>query len=268
MRATFRCLVFFTLGVGGAACGNTGDVVVRANGDLSDAIDAAFFADGSNVVFDTFAVVVDRAAVADVDVAGPAVVDVSGGADPVEVGVIKGLDAGRTDVVAAVAPIGDRVVVGGNAGSAVGDAMKSAGFSVFVAGSAVVDGVNKTFSWGFTTNTRYVDCHDVDGEAGITVTAGAQTEWQLTFHGDHLFLPTLDDESEAQQLRFAPLAAADDNGDNAIDVDELQGVEIGDVEGYDASADPSVVTLYDFLQAQSRTLLHINGDGECAFEKR
>ncbi len=257
MRAFFAvssCCVFFV------GCDNGGSVLVRANGEFTGAVPAEFFADGSDVAFDQFVVVVDSATVGDGTFAGPAVVDVSG-PDPVDVGLIPGLAAGTADVSAVTAPIGD-TVVSTNVDDDTLAVMTDGGFSLFVRGSAVVAGVSKTFNWGFTTNTRYVDC-----AASADVTAGATTEVQLTFHADHLFLPTLDD-AEDVQLQFAPLAAADDNGDNAIDVDELRGVEVASVDGYDASADPTVVTLYDFLQAQTRTLLHLNGDNECAFEKR
>lgn len=266
--ALVRCCVFVVFVVSAcgsiSACGSVGDVVVRANGAGTDAVDAAFFADGANVAFDQFVVVVDGVDVGDGAFVGPAVVDVSAGAAPVEVGVVAGLERGEAAVSAIVAPsAAGAAVVAANVDADVVDAVTGAGFSLLVRGSAVLDGAAKTFNWGFTTNTRYVDC-----AVATTVTAGAQTELQLTFHGDHLFLPTLDDDAEVG-LRFAALAAADDNGDDAIDVDELAGVDLADLaDGYDASADPSVVTLYDFLQAQTRTLLHLNGDNECDFEKR
>lgn len=256
---------------GGFGCGGGGGIAITTARGAA----GAAFADGADLHVEQLLVSFGELDVGDADkvINGPVVVEVSS-EDAVVVATVEGLGVARAPVSAAVVPAGEGAATVVGAG-AVSDEdlgfMQDNGFSVFIKGDAVVDGAAESFAWGFSKNSRYVDCDDGTGEPGVAVTEGAITEWQLTLHPERLFADSLAAPKDAD-LRFAPIAAADDNDDGAIDVDELNDLDVEAVAASsgapydDGGAD--VVTLFDFLGAQSRNLIGSNGTGACTVEKR
>jgi len=252
-----------------AACTSTGTVTVTTYGEdfIEKGIEATEFADGWAVTFDTFLVVLgefdathgsDTIALPshrlwDLKAAGPHTL-----ATITDAPAIHFDEAGY-----ALLPASASTQLG-NATEAQLTAMKSAGFAVHVTGTATKGESTKSFDWGFTTGTRYVDCENEDG-AGLVVVPGGTTDVQLTIHGDHLFLDDLVDPEAT--LHFQPLAGADANNDGAITLAELGAVDLTSAsipEGrYGTGSGPNVRTLADFVAAQVRSIGHWRGEGEC-----
>jgi hypothetical protein len=255
-------------------CG-AGDLAITTFGEdfIETAIPSEFFADGGSVAFSKFLVTFSEMTVNGADgkvggeVAGPVVFDLHE-AGPAEVAALTGLEARRyEDISVAVGPATD-ATLGGNAASDDVEFMKAQGFSVFVEGTVSQNDVDKTFAWGFTTNTRYVDCELEDGSLGVVVPPGGAGEWQLTIHGDHLFYDDL--ASEDAVLRLSAIMAADSNDDDVIDIGELNAVDLTSLpaDQYGVGGASDVLSLGDFVGALSRTLVHHTGEGECTAEKR
>jgi hypothetical protein len=150
------------------------------------------------------------------------------------------------------------------------------GYSIYVEGSATKsDGkgpaITKTFRWGFTTATQYLDCHaEEQGKdtAGIVVANGSTDTSELTTHGDHFFYDRLQEDPSSQvptRLRFQEKADADANNDGEITLEELEAADI-DATRYNPT--PFAVTsLGGFVEALARTIGHYRGEGECSISK-
>jgi hypothetical protein len=273
--ARFVATVTVVLGaVAAVGCG-TGDLrITTSGGDFIEAgIPTEFFADGGSVTFSTFLVTFSDIAVSGADgtvggaVAGPVVFDVHQ-AGPIEVATLTGLQPGPfEDISVAVSPANDDALAG-NVDGADLDFMAAQGFSVYVEGTASQDDVEKSFAWGFSTNTRIVDCALEDGTPGVVVPAGGQGLWDLTIHGDHLFLDDLVSEDAA--LRLSAIMLADSNADDVIERGELDAVDLSELptDQYGVGGASDVLSLGDYMAAQSRTLVHHTGEGECTAEKR
>ena len=269
-----RSLSSLSFVVVAAGCG-AGELSITTYGEdfIEQGIPAADFADGGAVVFDTFLVSFADLAVDGADgavggaVSGPVVFDVHE-AGPVEVARFTELPARRyEDITVSVVPA-TTAAENGNADDEAFAAMTAAGQSVFVSGTMTHDGVDKTFAWGFDTATRYVDCELEDGSLGVIVPSGDVGEWQLTIHGDHLFYDDL--ASEEAVLRLQAIVAADENDDGAVDLAELDAVDLTALpaDQYGTGGAGDVVTLGDFVTALTRTLVHHTGEGECTAQKR
>jgi len=124
---------------------------------------------------------------------------------------------------------------------------------VEVEGSGEKDGETKTFSWVFDQAIAYGDC-----DTTTEVTSGEAARFQVTVHADHLFYDSL--VSEHPQLLFQPLANADADGDGEIEAAELWETDIG---AYDPGSAGGIDDLWTFLEAQARTLGHVDGEGHC-----
>lgn len=136
--------------------------------------------------------------------------------------------------------------------------MADKGYSVLVAGNASKTGKEVSFEWGFTRETHYTHCAST-----AVVKAGEEASIQLTIHGDHLFYDSLTNPGAV--LRFQVLAEADSNDDGDVTMEELAafgGDTFKALDNYDVGGQP-VETLYDYLQEQSATLGHIDGEGHC-----
>ena len=170
--------------------------------------------------------------------------------------------------------VADAVVVAGSPDDLA--MMVKHGYSLYVEGYATKTGadgklVRKTFHWGFTTATRYFDCHvEADGKdtEGVVITNGGTDTTELTTHGDHFFYDRLQsspDPAIKTSLRFEEKAAADDppngDGDGEITLEELDR-QLIDVTKYDPSGLPAP-TLGAFIAALARTVGHYRGEGEC-----
>ena len=267
------CLVATVVAAATVGCG-TGDLrITTSGGDFIEAgIPVELFADGGSVTFSSFLVTFSDVTVGGADgsvgdVAGPVVFDVHQ-AGPIEVATLTGLQPGPfEDISVAVSPATDDALAG-NVDGADLDFMAAQAFSVYVEGAVSQNDVEKSFAWGFTTNTRIVDCAQEDGTPGVVVPTGGQGLWDLTIHGDHLFLDDLASEDAA--LRLSAVMLADSNDDDVIERGELDAVDLSALPGdqYGVGGASDVLSLGDFMAAQSRTLVHHTGEGECTAEKR
>ncbi|MCA9671367.1 MAG: hypothetical protein KC503_37475 [Myxococcales bacterium] len=153
--------------------------------------------------------------------------------------------------------------IAGNASAEDVELMNGRGWVLYVEGVATKGAQRYTFRWGFTEETRYRGCVDADEKAGVVVPAGGHTTAQLTIHGDHLFFDDL--ASDQAKLRFSAFAAADTNGDNEVTLAELDAVDLTTlpIDQYGTGANGTVHTLRDFVTAQTRSLVHFQGEGHC-----
>lgn len=144
-----------------------------------------------------------------------------------------------------------------NASDADAKMMRDSGYSVYVAGSATKDGVTKTFAWGFKTSTSYEGCQSL-----AEISGGAPATVQITVHGDHLFYDDL--YSETPMLLFGLVAQADDEGDGNGEVSqaELEAVDIRPLANYQVGS-TDIMDLWHFIEHQTTTIGHIDGEGHC-----
>lgn len=139
-------------------------------------------------------------------------------------------------------------------------------FSVFVRGRIQADGASRSFSWGFSPNTRYVDCAADDDVAGVVVVSQRQTTLDLVVRGEGLFATSLSPQATTRSA--AAILAADVNDDDVIDLAELEAVDLQDVVGLDVAGRTDVVTLADFVSARAGALLGVGARGTCVAERR
>lgn len=206
------------------------DVTLYGEDFVEHGIPADETADGWSVTFDRFVVTVD-----DVTVGGVTVV----GIDPVDIS--EPTDGAGHLLATAPVPAGSHT---------------DPGFTlshIEVAGSAVRDGVTKTFDWTFDQRTRYSAC-----ETTTEVLEGETATFEITIHADHFFYDSL--VAEDPELVFQGLADADADADGEITRAELQATGIG---GLDPGSEGGIDDLWAWLVAQGRTLGHVDGEGHC-----
>jgi len=133
--------------------------------------------------------------------------------------------------------------------------IRDGGLALYVAGSASKAGVTKRFAWGFASNTSYGNC-----EVETEVTSAAPASVEFTIHGDHLFYDDL--FSETPSVRFDLIAQADVDGDGEITQAELLAVDLRPLTNYQAGS-TGIVDLWHFIEHQTGTLGHVNGEGHC-----
>lgn len=157
----------------------------------------------------------------------------------------------------------DASAVAGNASPADVEDLIAKGASVRTVGTAVHDGSTYSFDWYFTTATEYRNCVDGDGVAGVVVPDGGQVSMEITVHGDHLFFDDL--QAEGSSLRFVAFAGADGNSDGMLTLEELEAVDLTDLPTgqYGTGGDLSIVNLRQYVEAQTNSLIHFNGEGDC-----
>ena len=240
---------------------------------IEDEIPAEEFADGWTASFDRFLIVVGDVRVRD---------DAAGEGGSLSTSRLYNLKLGRgsvgeldlgarawADVGYRVAPINSSTELAEGVTEADRTLMEDGGLSIYVSGSATKEGVTKTFSWGFSTDTRYSECVSV-GEgrevAGVTIANGGVTPVELTIHGDHFFYDDL--AADTAQVRFEALASADADDDGDITQEELSAIKLFDLtEGtYGTGGASDIDDLGAFLRGQTRTLGHFNGEGHCVVE--
>lgn len=129
--------------------------------------------------------------------------------------------------------------------------------SIHVEGSATRGEVTKTFVWDLATPTRYSHCE------GTAVIDGNTARTQLTIHADHLFYDDL--VSAEPNVAFDLIATADDDGDadGAVTQAELEAVDITGETRYQVGNAIEVTNLWAFIDRQSSTVGHIDGEGHC-----
>lgn len=144
-------------------------------------------------------------------------------------------------------------------------------YNVYVTGTASKGDAHKHFAWGFSEPVRYASCVDVrDGQetSGVVVGDGAETEAQLTIHGDHLFYDDL--ASPEAKLRFDVIASADTDDDAEVTLDELAAVQLADLssdQGRYGVGAFDVDDMRGFVEAATTSLGHFNGEGHCRPER-
>jgi hypothetical protein len=280
MKPSFRLAALSLTAASLLACSSegTGNVSVATWGEeyIEETIPASVFADGWTVKYSKFLVTFSEVKVLDGTSAvaalpRPIVVNhVTPGVKALA--SFPGLETGRYGVEYAIGPVADALLLPG-VDAADFATMKANGWSLWIAGTASKGGVTKTFSWGFSTDTKLVDCEgELNGktELGTVVTSGGTDAIELTIHGDHLFYDDLQDP--AAKTRFQHLADADVGvngaaGDGVITQEELAAVKLVDIPTekgkFGIGGASSVKDLGAFVAFLSRTIGHFRGEGEC-----
>lgn len=231
-----RTMSFFVLSMLSmlSGCGTEGDgtITVTAYGEsfIEDGIPAAEVDDGWTIDFARFEVGIRDVSVAGARLLGPITVDLSRSSSA------KGHELGSK-----------RAPEGAYTGSA---------FTIVrveVDGMATKDAVTKTFNWVFDKATRYAQC-----ETTTETSDNGRTTFQITVHADHLFGDSL--VADQPRILFQALADADTDDDGSITQAELVTADIG---AYDPGNDDGVDDLWAWLEAQTRTLGHVDGEGHC-----
>lgn len=125
--------------------------------------------------------------------------------------------------------------------------------ALYVEGSASKGDVTKSFAWSFATDTTYVCAPGALDDPAVSAT-------QLTIHADHLFYDDLD--AADPNVAFDLMAAADADDDGLITRAELEATDITTEERYQVGS-RDIADLWGFVEAQSRTVGHIDGEGHC-----
>jgi hypothetical protein len=226
-----------------AACGGEGDWLVETWGEdyIEDTLPAEIFADGCSVTYDAF--VVSFTGITLLDGEGEAMGEVPAQVldltepGPVQLGAVT---------VAADHYSSVRVVVG---------PAPDSGEAVRAEGTVACGGQSAHFAWAFDVETIY-DCEPPD----LTIPGGGSDTTQLTIHGDHLFYDGL--VNADAEVRGQAILDADADADGEITPEELRAVSIPAL-GYEVGEYSDVLDLYAFVEHLSRTIGHIDGEGEC-----
>lgn len=240
---------------------------------IEDQIPSDEFVDGWSVEYEKFLVNIQNIQVADAKGDVAASMDGSVLFDNHVKGVKTVIDFDRVEAKAwdqvsyQIAPVTDDTEPSDSATTADKQLMLAGGYSLYVEGTATKQDVTKRFAWGFAIGTQYERCHSEQSgrdEYGVVVTNNADIEVQLTTHGDHLYYDRLQASSDpaiVTSLRFDALAAADQDGDDDVTLEELNAAPI-DVRHYDPSG-LRASTLGAFVTELARTVGHFRGEGEC-----
>lgn len=240
-----------------------GELEVRIYGEpfIEEGIPATVFADGWTLQFDSFLVNLGNVNV------GPSRMDGAGlDAFPFRVfdltrpsmGLGQRVAEGPVEVgfyapVFWIAP--DAEPVASDVSEADLARIRDGGLAMYVAGSASKAGVTKRFAWGFATRTSYGGC-----EVETEVTTAAPASIELTIHGDHLFYDDL--FSDTPSVRFDLIAQADVDDDGEVTQAELLAVDLRPLPNYQVGS-TGIEDLWHFIEHQSGTLGHVNGEGHC-----
>ena len=258
-----------------AACGDSdGNVTVTTYGEdfielsipAANGPDGEGFVDGAELVYSKFLVNFTDLRIADRDGQVGATLGPVGVWDLRQTGphLMTELPLGAQtweDVGITIRP--NPSAVSGNVSQSDLTEMLARGASAWTVGTVTYQGVTYSFDWSFTTQTRYVNCADGDGVPGIVVPDGGQVSMEITVHGDHLFFDDL--QAEGSALRFAAIASADANADQVITLEELAAIDLTDLpsDQYGTGGDSSITNLRQYVEAQTNSLIHFNGEGDC-----
>lgn len=246
-----------------SACAGEGDWTLTTWGEeyIEESIPSADFADGCEVVYDTFLVVDQDLALLDGDgqvageIPGALVFDMTQ-AGPHEVGTVT-VPATHYDTVTwRIAPAAD--LEPGNATDDQVSRISDLGASIVAEGTVTCGDTTVSFSWDFDTDTLY-ECEPED----LTIPAGGNDETELTVHGDHLFYDGL--ENPDAEVRGQAIVDADADADGEVTMDELEAVSVAEL-GYDVGSRSEVTDLGAFVAYLSQTLGHVDGEGHCQVE--
>ncbi|MFH1463377.1 MAG: hypothetical protein ABIO70_03225 [Pseudomonadota bacterium] len=253
----FTILTASLLAVG---CAGEGTWVLETWGEdyIEQAIPADVFADGCDLVYDTFLVVDSELALMDGDgepagtIDGALVFDMTQ-VGPHEIGSAVVPATHYDEAHWRIAPMA--ALAAGNATTAQVTRMEELGAAVYAEGALTCGGTTVGFAWAFDTDTTY-HCEPED----LTIPAGGEDSTQLTVHGDHLFYDGLENEDAA--VRGQAIVDADADGDGFVTQAELQAVSVANL-GYDVGSHAEVEDLWAHLSFLSRTLGHVDGEGHC-----
>lgn len=125
-----------------------------------------------------------------------------------------------------------------------------------------------TFAWGLQAGTSFDDCAGAEGDAGFAVPQGGTVQVKPTIHGDHWFFTNITQGAEMTVRRAQWIVDAQTNRDEQTSLDELRATPAAKLFtqalGYNLSgAQIPIVTAYDFLEAQARSIGDFQGEGEC-----
>jgi len=258
MRRTFPALSL-SLGLLASACADPGQATLRvtAYGEefIEDEIPADVLIDGWELDFRRFLIAVSEVEADGEPLAGAFVIDLTqaSGGEGHELGTVTLPAEGHPSLDFRVRPVDDAMPV-----SATDDdvaTLVDAGASLWVEGMATKGGQTMSFTWAFTTETHYVECHST-----AELVEGQDAKSQLTFHADHLFYDDLD--SPVPNVAFDLVASADADADGEVTEDELRALDITTEERYQVGS-RNVTDLWSYIEVQTGTIGHIDGEGHC-----
>lgn len=242
-----------------AACADDedrGTLVVRVYGEafIEEGIPSGVFNDGWTIQFSKYLVALDGIVAEGAEDDGRYVFDLHQGTGG------DGREVTTLDVPSGDQLLGFRIgpggaATGGNATAADKAMLMSGGLGLFVEGVATKDDTNIAFAFGFDSDTTYHECEVVDG-----VSAGSDATTTITIHADHIFYDDL--ESTMPNTSFDLIAASDADMDGTITKDELRARDITTEARYQVGSQ-DIDNLWDYMTALSRTVGHIDGEGEC-----
>jgi hypothetical protein len=269
-----RTLTIVSIPLLAVACtdGESGSITSTVYGEelIEEGIPADVFSDGWSIEFDKFLVSIGSTAAkageggAEVGEPGFFLVDLAqpSGGEGYELATFDA-PAGTYDHYGyRLAPSATAAPV--NVAAADADAMKAAGYSIRMIGTATKGSAAKTFDWGFTLKLTHAHCEVSEKIDGNAVTM------QSTIHADHFFYD--DAISPEPNVAFQLVADADGMGaapaDGAITLEELAAVDIRGEARYQVGSNraPSggaITNLRQYIELQATTLGHINGEGHC-----
>lgn len=246
VRATIQTAATAAVALVLPACAEAagdGTVDVRIYGEpfIEEGIPADVFVDGWSVEFTRFLVAVDGIATPEAEDPGRHLHDLTPASNGRGAAIVSLASAsGDTDLAYRIGPTSEN------------------GHSIFVEGTGTKGAERIAFAWGFTTETRYQEC-----EVANEVPDGGTIEAVITIHADHLFYDDL--EAPEPNVAFDLVAAADTDMDGTVTREELLAQDITSQPTYQVgSAD--ITDLWHFIEAQTTTLGHIDGEGHCHTE--
>lgn len=248
-----------SLGLLAGACSDAGQATLRvtAYGEefIEDRIPADVLVNGWEIDFRRFLVAVSEVEADGEPLAGAFVVDLTqaSGGEGHALGTITVPAESQPALGFRVTPLDDATPVAATADDVA--TLVDAGASLWVEGSATKGGQVIDFAWAFSTDTRYVEC-----QSTAELVDGGDAQSQLTFHADHLFYDDLD--SETPNVAFDLVAAADTDADGEVTEAELRALDITTQTRYQVGS-RSVTELWSYIEVQTGTLGHIDGEGHC-----
>lgn len=151
------------------------------------------------------------------------------------------------------------------------DFMQTNGYSVYFEGMAADSNHQIRFGWGFRAGTSFDDCASSDGIAGFAVPSGGTIQVKPTVHGDHQFFDNVTQGVEYTERLAGWALTCDADADSELTTDELRSCDVVlalptppyDLTGVRDEDGDGLLSVYDFVQTQMRTLGDFQGDGEC-----
>ena len=255
-----RSLILVTMLL--AACAGEGTWTLETWGEeyIEVGIPASAFEDGCSVVYDRFLVLTSDRVLLN-DEGGDEVAALDGAqvydqtvAGPTEMATVPAKAGTWHSFQVTIAP--DPSATAGSASEADTAELLTRGASVLASGTLTCpDRDPKTFDWALTSTTTY----ECDPE-NLVIPNGGEGRTQLTIHGDHLWYDSL--YAETAVVRGLAIADADADEDGAVTEAELAAAPVAPT-GYTVGTYTDVTDLWAYLQASSRSLGHVDGEGHC-----